>query len=334
MSDARPEPVEIRATGRPPLRLPLVSSTHRVPERNAWRAALIAMLCGMISVLSAPERLFWGLIAGCGMGLAAWAWAIERRERGVAPGWLLIDDEQIARVRPMPRNDPRARTLLARWKEPFGVSVLANTARSRALLAFTTPSATRFLGLELATPKDADLTRHLLDRAVTIPDADLEHAVGPTPEVLLGASSARTLLEELERRGPDALRRLYLSDARGGGIAATPESLIIGDGTFDLSSPVEWRVFTFQEGNPGVGRLYQATSIRQGTLELVLVCPAAEELAAWGAGRAPDAPPPRESRVAIDRLFMTPLRAVLEQAPRLSRPGPPPSRDRGRTVQT
>src|SRR6202042_3224344 len=100
-----------------------------------------------------------------------------------------------------------------------------------------------------------------------------------------------------------------------------PDSLIIGEGTFDLASPIEWRVFTFQEGEPGVAALYQATAIRQGTLEMVLVCRAPEELASWSVGRGSDAPPPRESRVAIDRLFMTPLRAVLEGAPRLSRPG-------------
>jgi hypothetical protein len=334
MSDARAEPVAIRSSGRAPLRLPLASSGHRAPERQAWRVALVGVLTAVLAVVDVRQRGFWSVIAACGLVLAAWAWWVERRRAPVTPGWLVIDDEQIARVRSTARNDARGRTALGRWQEPFGVSVLANMARSRALLAFTTPSATRFLGVELATAKDADLARHLLERAVTVPDADLELAVGPAPDVLLGASGARTLLEELEQRAPESLRRLYLSDARGSAIAATPDSLVIGEGTFDLASPIEWRVFTFQEGEPGVAALYQATSIRQGTLEVVLVCRAPEELASWSVGRGSDAPPPRESRVAIDRLFMTPLRAVLEEAPRLSRPGTPPSRDRGRTAQT
>jgi hypothetical protein len=34
-----------------------------------------------------------------------------------------------------------------------------------------------------------------------------------------------------------------------------------------------------------------------------------------------DAPPPRDLRVAVDRLFMLPLRRALDRAPRVSRPG-------------
>ena len=109
---------------------------------------------------------------------------------------------------------------------------------------------------------------------------------------------------------------------------------MIGENTFDLASPIEWRVFTFNEGEPGIATLYQATAVRQGASEAILVCRAPEDVAAWSVGRGPDAPPAREARVAIDRLFMTPLRAVLEQAPRLSRSGGPASRHRGRSVIT
>jgi hypothetical protein len=337
MPDARATAVAPAATpsdGRAALRLPLASSGHRETEVGPWRPLLIAVLAAVGASFDVPYRALWAAVALFWGVCTLWLWQAARTREAKAPGWLVIDDEQIARLRPPTRSDPRGRTSLARWDAPFGVSVLANMARSRALLAFTTPSATRFLGLELETGRDADLARHLLDRAVTVPDADLELAVGPAPDVLLGASAARLLLEELEARGPESLRRLYLSDARGGAIAVEQDTLAIGDGTFDLAAPVEWRVFTFQEGDPGVAALYQATSIRQGAFEVVLVCRAPEELASWSVGRPSDAPPARETRVAIDRLFMTPLRAVLEQAPRLSRPGAPPSRDRGRAVQT
>jgi hypothetical protein len=334
MPDPRATPVVTPSDGRAPLRLPLASRGHRERVLGVGWPLAPAVLATVGASLGGPYRaaliaiaVFWGVCT-------VWVWWADRTRGARAPGWLVIDDEQIARLRPPTRSDPRGRTSLARWDAPFGVSVLANTARDRALLAFTTPSATRFLGLELETIRDADLARHLLDRAVTVPDADLELAVGPAPDVLLGASAARTFLEELEARGPESLRRLYLSDARGGAIAVEQDTLAIGNGTFDLAAPVEWRVFTFQEGDPGVAALYQATSIRQGAFEVVLVCRAPEELASWSVGRPSDAPPPRETRVAIDRLFMTPLRAVLEQAPRLSRPGAPPSRDRGRAAET
>jgi hypothetical protein len=335
MGESRAQPNASRKSGRAPRRLPLVPRSASIPETHVWPGAVLAVVAGAAAVLDRGLRGPFLALAAFAFAFAAWTWWARRRGSEVAsPGWLLIDDEQIARIRPMSRTDPRAGTALARWGEPFGVSVLANMARSRALLAFTTPSATRFLALELVTAKDADLARDLLERAVTVPDADLDAPIGPAPDVLLGAAAARGLLEELIARGPEALRRLYLSDARGGAIAVEQDSVVIGDTTIDLALPVEWRVFSFQEGEPGVAALYQATSIRQGTFEAVLVCRAPEELASWNEGRGMSPAPPRETRVAIDRLFMTPLRAVLEQAPRLSRPGSPPSRDRDRSAQT
>ena len=255
--------------------------------------------------------------------------AAPRRGRGSC-----IDYHEITRVHAPQRAEGRGRTSLARWDTPFGLSILANSARTRALFAFTTPVATRFLGLRLETPRDADLARDLLDRAVTIADVDLDLAAGPVEGVQLGAAAARTFLGELDRRDPQARQRLYLSDARGAAIVVDPDRLVIGERVFDLASPVEWRVFTFQEGDAGAATLYQATSVRQGTNDAVLVCGAPAELASWGLGRAPDPPPARETRVAINRLFMTPLRAALERAPRITRPGAPPSRKRGRPAET
>jgi hypothetical protein len=40
----------------------------------------------------------------------------------------------------------------------------------------------------------------------------------------------------------------------------------------------------------------------------------------------PDLPPPREQRVAVERLFMLPLRQALDRAPRLTRTSTPPNR--------
>jgi hypothetical protein len=274
-------------------------------------------------------------IAAAALAYRAIASLLARR-RGVdaaEEAWLVIDDKEITRLWSPARPGERGRTCLARWDSPFGLSVLANASRTRALLAFTTPTATRFLGLCLAGPRDADLARDLLERSTTVADVDLDLAAGHS-EVQLGAVSARSFLAELDRRDPNALHRLYLVDARGSAVTVERDKLVVGDRTFDLATPLEWRVFTFQDGDAGASALYQATSVRQGANDAVLVCRAPAELGSWGVGRAPDAAPPRESRVAIDRLFMTPLRAALEQAPRVSRPGNPPTRNRGRTVET
>ncbi len=343
MREPRATPVPApRSTGAPPVRLPLEAGTVREPERP-WRVALLAVLLGLSAAwLDTARRGLWLAAAVVAAMVALHAlsvWLRARRRGGdaEAKAWLLMDDREITRVWSPGRAEGSARTCLARWDAPFGLSVLANSSRTRALLAFTTPSATRFLGLRLESPRDADLARELLERATTVADVDLDLATGHAAQVQLGANAARAFLTELDRRDPQALQRLYLSDARGGSVVVEQGRLVIGDRTFDLAAPVEWRVFTFQDGDAGItgaSALYQATSVRQGASDAVLVCRAPAELGSWSVGRTPDAPPPRETRVAVDRLFMTPLRAFLEQAPRISRPGAPPTRNRGKTVQT
>jgi hypothetical protein len=76
----------------------------------------------------------------------------------------------------------------------------------------------------------------------------------------------------------------------------------------------------------------QATWVRQGEGEVVLVSPMGGEIprALARDARLMQAtvgePPPRELRRAIDHLFMLPLRRALDRAPRASRAPSPPSR--------
>jgi hypothetical protein len=99
--------------------------------------------------------------------------------------------------------------------------------------------------------------------------------------------------------------------------------------------------------------IYQATWLRQSAIELVLVASMPSEITSWMVGKAvhpvgavtrdslvqralvrdlrlmqslPDVPPPREQRIAIERLFMLPLRQALDRAPRAARTSTPPSR--------
>jgi hypothetical protein len=88
--------------------------------------------------------------------------------------------------------------------------------------------------------------------------------------------------------------------------------------------------------------VYQATWIRQGGNEVVLVATLASLAGGTSAGggfvegdapdvqravlrdlrlmqASPDMPPPRELRVGIERVYMLPLRAAVDRAPRSSR---------------
>jgi hypothetical protein len=137
-----------------------------------------------------------------------------------------------------------------------------------------------------------------------------------------------------------------LSDARGAPLLVDGHELRIGERRFDLSLPLEWRAFVFQEPFGQAVAVYQATWIRQGAGEVVLVS-LLPSLAPTGSGEirstgiaeldraairdlrlmqaTPDEPPPTEQRVAVDRLFMLPLRIALDKAPR---PSQQPSRAR------
>src|SRR5262249_41872458 len=145
------------------------------------------------------------------------------------------------------------------------------------------------------------------------------------------------LVGELERVNASSTERLVLSDARGRPVLLDGPDLRVGDHHFDLTAPLEWRAIVFQEPFGQAVAVYQGTWIRQAGPELVLVsllpsitAQAQSDLPATGVPEldraamrdmrlmqaTPEAPPPAEQRVAIERLFMLPLRAALDRAPR------------------
>jgi hypothetical protein len=254
--------------------------------------------------------------------LAVVAFAVERRRLRRFPkkpgAFLTIDAQRILRAR-----GECGGSCIARWDEPFGVTVLANPPRSRALFAFTSRECTRFVAVRVDTPADADAAREVFEHAVSVTDSDLDVALGATGGSLSGASAA-TLMAEIRKRSPTSVGRIYLFDSGGGSVALDEQELRVRDKVIDLTDALEWRSFTFHETGAGAITLYQATWARQGATELVLVCPIPAELSLWGLGPSPGPPPAREHRVAIDRLFMIPLRNALEHAPRVSRAGVPP----------
>jgi hypothetical protein len=299
---------------RPPaLRLPL---GPRVASPLARAAGLLAgiVVLGAVVVALMPwtpwVRAAVGVVlVGLSGGLHH---ALSRRRRPPA-GWLVVDHQGVKR----PGQPP-----LVGWSMPFGVTVLASADRSRLVLALTSADATRFLAVRVLDAGDAAEAPSLFDRAVTAADGDLRGDEGAA----LCAADAERLLSALARRSPGALDRLYLSDASGEAVVLDRGELRVGTRRIDLSAPLEWRAFVFQELGAHAASVCQATWVRQGEGEVVLVSPLGE--GAVSMQGAPDArlihavtgdPPPRELRRAIDRLFMLPLRRALDRAPRVSR---------------
>jgi hypothetical protein len=219
----------------------------------------------------------------------------------------------------------------------FGVTLLASPRRDRLIALLTSASGTYTLGASF----DAASRRAfapLLDRACTVvgDDVGLE-AIGPDGEPLLFApEELASLLDALIERCTTCLDRFVLTDARGAPVTLDGRHLCIGDRAVDLNAPLEWKPIVFQEALGGAVAVYQGTWIRQSGAELVLVSllPAlgpvlSPDLDAATLDRAvqrdlrlmqasPEPPPPNEQRVAIERLFMLPVRGALDRAPRAS----------------
>ena len=297
----------------PALRLPL---GPRVGSPLAKAAGLLAGIVVVAAVVVALMPWTPWVRAAVGVVLVGLAGglhhALARRRRPPA-GWLVVDHQGVKR----PGEPP-----LVGWSAPFGVTVLASVDRSRLVLALTSADATRFLAVRVLDAGDAAEAPSLFDRAVSASDGDLRGDEGAA----LCAADAERLLSALARQSPGALDRLYLSDASGEAVVLDRGELRIGARRIDLSAPLEWRAFVFQELGAHAASVCQATWVRQGDGEVVLVAPLGEGAASIQG--APDArlmqavtgdPPPRELRRAIDRLFMLPLRRALDRAPRVSR---------------
>lgn len=281
------------------------------------------------------------MIASIGVGLVALALVIAgligvhvvlRMLR--TRGWVVVGGRGIARL-----DRTGKATELADWSEPFGVTVLANHTRTSCLLAFTTLRHTRFLAVRTTAPsgqrEDPIAARAVLALAATVADADVMRETGAA----LSPSDAAELLRSVRENAEAALGRIFLSGAGGESIILENRELRCGDRVFDLRAPLEWKGFLFHESVGSIATVYQATWIRQGSGEIVLVAPLPPEISV-GRRRdvqlhpallrdlklmqsVPGEPPPREVRVAVERVFMLPLRQALDRAPRASRPTNP-----------
>jgi len=305
------------------LRLPLGPRAPAPAAKAATAVAVVLVAAAIALALLLPVAV--GLRAGIAVALVACAAAAHHAlSRRMQPphGWLVIDGHVIRRI------EPGKETKLATLREPFGVTVLARYDRSAFVLALTSPAATRFVPVRVDRETDLEEARLLVERATTAPESDL-----PVDEaVSLSAPDANRLLAALSARVPASLERVYLFDAEGNPVVLDRTELRVGSRRIDLDAPLEWRPFVFQESGGHVTSLCQATWVRQGEAEVVLVSSMTADTR--NTKFAPDArlmqatvgdPPPRDQRRAIDRLFMLPLRRALDGAPRVSRMPSSPS---------
>ncbi len=224
---------------------------------------------------------------------------------------------------------------LAGLEGPFGVTLFANRARTRAVLVVTTPATTCYVGA-LVREGDRAPCRDLLAAAFTVANDEraLDAAAPDGAPFVVSGGTLRRLYRRLCERDARCPGRLFLSDARGAPVVLDGPSLVAGPLAFDLARPLDWQGLLFREGQGAA--VYQGTQVRQNEHEAVFVAllpalasPSPGDTAATGEPSVERAvvrdqgllnvsvvdPPPPHLRVAIERLFMLPLRAALSEAP-------------------
>lgn len=289
--------------------------------------ALVLAAALAIPDLPLPERLTLGAIALGALGFAA----ARRAEAPRATSSAIVADATGLRRTSVEGTKP-----IVDWSTPFGVTLLASYGRPHGLLAFTTPTQTRYIPARIDGRSEAD--DELLARIAVLADLDLVDGIAH--DAALTAGDAAAIVRHAEQRDRASLGRIYLSDGRGAPIALDRATLSIANRSFDLTSHLEWRALMFHESTGQAAALYQATWIKQSGVEVVLVAPMpasivprepnAHREASGRLGRtltrdlrllqSPAEPPPaRDIRVAIDRPFMMAVRRVLDEAPLASR---------------
>jgi hypothetical protein len=329
----------------------LLDDVAAPPIRKARIAisALSSCVVGVLPLLALRAGAKWIALAAFVLAivglLAAWSLESRRRRRGAralssAPR-ILLDTTSLVLL------DGVSRSTLVRVDAPLGATLFATPARDHLVLALTHRDGVAFVGGR--TPSGRHRTE-LLARAMTTPASDLP--IGPDIPIFERADRLLDLVAALEETTHGALDRVFLSDASMGDVVLDNGRLRAGQLDFDLKNKLNWRSFTFQEGSALAASCYQATSIRQGEREVVLVA-----LSPTGEIAAPsivspqarvsregplgceeiqralardlrlarglaDMPPARSQRVAVDRLFMPRLRLALDLAPQDKIPTP------------
>lgn len=326
-----------------PLREPIVPPRRRGPELIAFGVGLAAAGAGVIAfgVRSPVVAALGCLVVATLAGLVVWLREGRRARRAaIAPPRLTLDATTLTlhgEAVPESAEPPRA---LLRTDRPFGATLLASPAREHLVVALTHRDGIEYLaGLSPSGARHLDI----LARAITTPHGELP--ISDAMPTFARADDLLDLVAALEAHAGGCLDRVFLSDAGMADVVLDGRRLRAGELDFDLRSPVQWRAYSFQEGSAFAANGYQATQLRQGDREIVLVSLASSGELSTPSLLAPapgaslvgplafepvqralardlrlarglaEMPPPRALRVAIDRLFMARLRHALDLAP-------------------
>ena len=308
-------------------------SPDEPPPRRSWlrlSALPLVFLSLMVAVTATNPLVRFAL------PVALMAVAIGLRSRSVTNRFtrrrgVVLDGSRL--FFQSSNNTPRCVVSL---RDPFGLTLVKSPERDRIVAVWSSPDGLFYVGTSLDKAARRTLGP-LFDRAFTVlgDDAALE-AIGPDGQALeLPPTDFASLVLAVDEIDPACQFRLVLSDARGAPFTLDRSELVAGERRFDLEAPLEWRPFVFQEALGQSVTIYQGTSIRQGVSEAVLVSllPSFVPFEVRDSGQfdramlrdlrlvqaGPEDPPPRDARVAIDRLFVLPVRSALDTAPQANR---------------
>lgn len=219
-------------------------------------------------------------------------------------------------------------------KDRFGLTLLSSHRRDRLVAAITSDEGSFLFA---TTVSDRTVLAELLARSTILGEDDILDATGPDgAPIHLEEQDFHELVSALRARDAGCMDRIVLSDQHGAALVLDAGDLYIKDTHFDLRRPLEWRPILFQEAFGASVTRFQGTWLRQNNAEMVLVSvlpffestlfevekvgvPELDAMAVRDQRllqAAPTDPPPVEQRIAMDRMFVIPFRAVLDRAPR------------------
>lgn len=309
-----------------------VSADAPAPPRSPLRHAVLPLvIAALVVAMAATNPLVRFAVPVILMALAIAIRSRSRLRRSGRRRGVALDGSHL-----FFQPDHEAPRTVASLRDPFGLTLVKSPERDRLVAVWSSQDGLFYVGTSLEKAGRRTLGA-FVDRAFTVlgDDAALE-AIGPDGRPLdLDSADFASLVLAVEEIDPACQQRLVLSDARGAPFTLDGRVLVAGERRFDLEAPLEWRPFVFEEAFGQSVTVYQGTSIRQGGTEAVLVSllPSFVPFDVRDAGpfdratlrdlrlvqAAPDDPPPRDARVAIDRLFVLPVRSALDMAPHASR---------------
>ena len=213
----------------------LLANAPAPPNARGRRIAFAAFgVVGLAASLFPDIHIPLALRVALGFaGLVSIAWALFARRPVDQPSGTFVEADDAGLMR---HTEDTSKAIVA-WDAPFGVALLASYGRPTALLAFTTPTQTRYVPARIDDRSDED--DELLARIAVLADLDLVDGVAH--DAALTSTATAALVRHVEGRDKDALGRVFLSDGKGMPIALDRATLAVGERSFDLTSQLEWR---------------------------------------------------------------------------------------------